>query len=336
MEVVAVAIPAYRDPEALGWVVESILRQTHTNFALYIFDNGAPDGFNEVHTVLSGFRDNRINYSANCRNIGHLRNYEQCFGLVSRHPYGLVIPADMALMPNCLSDLLKTAKSSKSDIVHPATIEAATIEDGANLLKEDVHELSMRFDRGLEQVTSSEIVSEFFGATNLDGEYARFGVFGSLARGRLFEDLSRHHTSFRFHGWEFDKSMRLASQAGRIALLHQPLFVLLTGHARSLSTARPKTDWTRIEPILASYQTAMELEKKSFQFDRSPGEADIQESHLKLLDRYQIAYGDHRLVTLLMRALLRLRVTNGPILRLFFSLMVRFRSRKKMRSWWRN
>jgi glycosyltransferase involved in cell wall biosynthesis len=335
MEKIALALPAYRSPEVLAWVVESILGQSHENFCLFIFDNGAPDAFNEVHSVLSGFSDNRINYFANNQNIGHLRNYEQCFDAVSSYPYGVVIPADMALMPNCLADLLKAAESHGSDIVYPGTIVVKRLEDASNLALQELRDPSARFGYDVEQCTSSAVVSEFFGPLNQDGEYARFGVFGSLARGELFGSISSHSSVFKFHGWEFEKSIKLASEAGKITLLRQPLFVLLADHARSPATARPKTDWTRIEPILATYQTAIELEKRGFQFDRGVGEADIQELHLNLLDRYQTVYGDHSFVALLMRAMLRLRVTNSAMLRIVFSLMVRFRSLRKRRSWWR-
>lgn len=325
---IGIAIPTYRSAEVLTWVVDSILRQSFADFTLYILDNGAPQRFYEVRDVIRKINDNRIRYQANTQNIGHLKNYEQCFHLVSSHRFGMVIPSDMALTLDCLEKLRQAANQYNADIVFPATEATSDLDYAIRLTSGASDDGRISTGADCELVCASQIVPEFFGPLNRGGEYGRFGVFGSLSRGKLFVPISKPQSVFAFHGWEYQKSMTLAAGARKIALLSDTLFVLLTDHQRSPSTARPATDWTRLEPLLATYETAVLLLRDGFTFANEAGFKEIILAHDKLLEWYFEAYGDHQLIAKIMKKILDHQISNPFFLRCVFSLLVRFRKRK--------
>lgn len=64
-------VPCYKLAHLLAECVSLILAQTFEDFEVLIMDDCSPDNTMEVAT---SFRDRRVRYVRNDRNVGHLRN----------------------------------------------------------------------------------------------------------------------------------------------------------------------------------------------------------------------------------------------------------------------
>lgn len=93
---VTFVVPCYKLAGFLSACVESILRQSYTDFEILIMDDCSPDNTAEV---AQSFNDPRIRYVRNDPNLGHLRNYNKGIEL-SRGDYVWLISADDYLRSN--------------------------------------------------------------------------------------------------------------------------------------------------------------------------------------------------------------------------------------------
>lgn len=328
MDKVAIGIPAYRNPEVLRWVLESVLQQPHDDIRIFVFDNCFAESFDEVKKLILEIDDERITYTANEKNIGPRENYKRCFEAISNYSYGMVLSADYGLAPEALEILSNEIKRSSVDIAYPDVLLAKSLVTVPELTSSKNLASDKGAIRGVELLSSSEQIAEFFGPLNFGGEYTRFCFVGALAKGHLFRGLSGIHSPYRFHGWEFQMSILLASRAKDIALVHQPLLVSITGLPKSSQTVRPATDWTRLEPILATYETVQGLAKKGLGKSFELGRAEIRKRHLDLLDHYLSEYGQHRIVAWVAKGVLSLGISSPFALGAVFSLLARFRSKR--------
>lgn len=328
MEQIALAIPAYRNPEAVSWVVESVLRQSHEDVRVFVFDDGFSVGFREVRETLRIFGDERFMYRANARNLGHLENYRRCFAAVSSFPYGMVMPADVGLLPQSLEILLACMKESHAEIAYAPAKLFKRLEEARAITSSRANASFLKKPIKTQAIPALNLLSEFFSDKNVAGEYTRFSVLGALGEGHLFHPLASLCSPYRFHGWEFQSSMFFAAGAKNITILREELRIAVTGLEKFGTAQRPKTDWTRIEPILATYETATWLLNRNSKSSspRSPGE--ISHAHLKLLSHYSKVYGQHRVVARVLKIIVSLSFSNSSVLRLIFSLLVRCRSRR--------
>jgi glycosyltransferase involved in cell wall biosynthesis len=88
--IVSFIVPCYKLAHFLAECVNSILRQSFQNFEVLIMDDCSPDDTTEI---ANSFRDPRVRYVRNERNVGHLRNYN--LGIAqSRGKYVWLISAD--------------------------------------------------------------------------------------------------------------------------------------------------------------------------------------------------------------------------------------------------
>jgi glycosyltransferase involved in cell wall biosynthesis len=87
---VSFVVPCYNLGHLLRECVESIVNQTYKNFEILIMDDCSPDNTREV---CQSFKDRRMKYIRNEKNLGHLRNYNKGIGL-SRGKYVWLISAD--------------------------------------------------------------------------------------------------------------------------------------------------------------------------------------------------------------------------------------------------
>lgn len=325
MHEIAVAFPAYRNPDVLRWSVESILVQSHTNVRVFVFDNSYPDGFDDVKAILEDVRDPRCSYSANRKNFGPQENYRRCFAAVARYPYGMVLPADIGLLPRSLEILIGSLQAADAEIA----FSPATLFEGLHEAAEFTSGLSKSSSKletyGTKTIPAVNLVGEFFGNRNMGGEYTNFSVFGALGEGDLFRRLALLRSPYRFHGWEFQNSMLFASQARQINLLDQKLQVAVTGLKKYAGTQRPESDWTRLEPILATFETANRIREENSHFASQWSFKRIKEAHSKLLAHYSRFYGQHKVASSLMRIILCSGLTNSRALSAFFSAIIRFR-----------
>ena len=87
---VSFIVPCYNLAHLLGECVESILRQSYTDFEVLIMDDHSPDHTAEV---AQAFSDHRVQYIRNEKNLGNIGNYNTGIGL-SRGRYIWLISAD--------------------------------------------------------------------------------------------------------------------------------------------------------------------------------------------------------------------------------------------------
>jgi len=100
------AIPFYRDPAYLRIAVESVLAQSHKGWRLLVSDDSGEDL--GVEDLLAGYRDDRITYRANSRNLGMVANWNLCLDAVESDLVNL-LHADDVLLPNYAEVMLGIA-----------------------------------------------------------------------------------------------------------------------------------------------------------------------------------------------------------------------------------
>lgn len=81
-EKVGIYIPTYNRAKLIGKTIESILNQTYSNFVLTIVDNDSTD---ETEEIVNNFKDKRIKYIKNEKNIGAIKNINKCFELAIKN-----------------------------------------------------------------------------------------------------------------------------------------------------------------------------------------------------------------------------------------------------------
>ncbi|MFH1848099.1 MAG: glycosyltransferase family 2 protein [Candidatus Omnitrophota bacterium] len=71
----SVCVPTYNRAGSIGGTIKSVLNQTYNNFELIISDNDSRDNTGDV---VKGFKDTRIKYFKNEKNLGFARNLALC------------------------------------------------------------------------------------------------------------------------------------------------------------------------------------------------------------------------------------------------------------------
>ncbi|MEW6096632.1 MAG: glycosyltransferase [bacterium] len=100
---VSVCIPNYNYGHFIGDAIRSVLAQTYKDFELIIVDNCSADNSEEV---IKSFRDPRIRFYKNEKNIGMTANWNKCLSL-ARGEYISILHADDVYLPNFLEEGVK-------------------------------------------------------------------------------------------------------------------------------------------------------------------------------------------------------------------------------------
>src|SRR5512134_2699028 len=95
---VSVCIPTYRGAAHVAAAIESVLRQSFTDFELIISDDNSPDATVEI---AAGYKDARIRLLRNPRNLGAEGNWNRCLA-AARGRYFKLLPQDDVLVADCL------------------------------------------------------------------------------------------------------------------------------------------------------------------------------------------------------------------------------------------
>jgi glycosyltransferase involved in cell wall biosynthesis len=122
---VSVCIPSYRGATHVAATIESVLAQTFSDFELLIVDDDSPD---ETALVVGRYRDPRIRFLRNERNLGPEGNWNRCLALAGGR-YFKLLPQDDLLAPGCLArqvNVLETDQAHRLALVFCAR----TIIDG--------------------------------------------------------------------------------------------------------------------------------------------------------------------------------------------------------------
>lgn len=98
MPKISVCIPAYNSALYIGKTIQSVLDQTFQDYELIIGDDTSVD---QTQSVVAGFRDPRIRFYQNERNLGLTGNWNSCVARATGE-YVLVLCADDLLEKDCL------------------------------------------------------------------------------------------------------------------------------------------------------------------------------------------------------------------------------------------
>lgn len=97
---ITVIIPTYKRPHLLKRAIESVLKQTHQQFKIAVYDNASGDEtFEVVNECIA--KDKRVEYFCHKENIGMMANYKFAFNNVDA-PFFLFLSDDDLLFPGFL------------------------------------------------------------------------------------------------------------------------------------------------------------------------------------------------------------------------------------------
>ena len=111
---VSVVTPFYNTAAYLAQCIESVLRQSYSEFEYILMDNCSTDGSGEIAENYAR-RDSRIRL-IRCRQfLSQLRNYNRALAEISQaSQYCKVVQADDWIFPECLQLMVKTFEQSSS------------------------------------------------------------------------------------------------------------------------------------------------------------------------------------------------------------------------------
>src|SRR6476620_6515152 len=90
------AIPFYSTPEYLRAAIDSVVRQTVTDWALVIVDDKSQHP--GIDALVKSYNDPRMRYQKNEQNLGQAGNWNRCLDAVKTE-YVALLHADDELMP---------------------------------------------------------------------------------------------------------------------------------------------------------------------------------------------------------------------------------------------
>jgi len=136
-------IPTYKRPKYLRRAILSVLRQTHRNLQISIFDNASGDNTESVVDELSR-NDKRIEYHCHKENIGASRNFKYAFNSVET-PYFSVISDDDFLALDFYENAVNVL-SNNSDVMF-VVLNTLIVDEHASLIGDCVSTNSLTFYR---------------------------------------------------------------------------------------------------------------------------------------------------------------------------------------------
>ncbi len=104
---VAICIPSYNYDELIGKCIESVLQQTYHSLEIIISDDCSSDNSD---LVIRQFKDERIHYIRQPKNLGMVPNWRACLAMSSA-PYTLLIGADDYLKPRMIEKCVSVLES---------------------------------------------------------------------------------------------------------------------------------------------------------------------------------------------------------------------------------
>ena len=111
---VSVITPVYNGEPFLAECMESVLKQTYTNFEYIVVNNSSTDRTLEIASSYAE-KDGRIRVYSNDKFVGVIANHNIAFRLISGgSKYCKVVSADDWLIPTCLTRMVSHAEANPS------------------------------------------------------------------------------------------------------------------------------------------------------------------------------------------------------------------------------
>lgn len=111
-ELISVCIPTYNDCEFLSDAIDSVLKQTFSDFELLVLDNCSTDCTRELVAAYTA-RDARVRYFCNEANLGPQENLNRCLTKASG-VYVKILCSDDLLAPDALEKSLAALDDNPS------------------------------------------------------------------------------------------------------------------------------------------------------------------------------------------------------------------------------
>lgn len=110
LPLVSVVTPVYNGENFLTECIESVLRQSYSNWEYVIVDNASTDRTSEIIRSHAE-RDQRIRVHTNGQTVGVIQNHNIAFSLISpQSKYCKLIQGDDWMFPNCIELMVQAAE----------------------------------------------------------------------------------------------------------------------------------------------------------------------------------------------------------------------------------
>jgi glycosyltransferase involved in cell wall biosynthesis len=106
---VSVCIPTYNRSALLRQALDSVLQQTLTNIEIIVADNASPD---DTQALIASYRDSRIHYIRNAKNVGHRENCNLGMRLTTGK-YIAILPDDDIMLPENLRRKMEVLEDNR-------------------------------------------------------------------------------------------------------------------------------------------------------------------------------------------------------------------------------
>lgn len=112
LPLVTIAIPLYNQEDYIGQTINSIIKQTYTNFEIIVYDDNSNDRSREV---VEKFKDPRLTLIPGSKRLGPEGNWNRCLSKI-RGDFYILVPGDDILYPSYLAKMvgIMTADTKKA------------------------------------------------------------------------------------------------------------------------------------------------------------------------------------------------------------------------------
>ena len=211
---VSVCVPTYNGAAYLGACLDSILRQTFSDFEVLVVDDGSSDGTVAIATAYAQ-RDPRLRVVVNEGNRGLVGNWNRCVELSHGSWIKFVFQDDL-IAPTCIAQMLSAGMKSKKPIISCG--RELMFEGGSPEELREKYEKTRAMIEALFQA-SNEWSARDFSEAVLSFPNAAWNLLGEPSAVLL------HRSVFRQFGWfnpqirmlcDFEFWARVASNTGNV------------------------------------------------------------------------------------------------------------------------
>lgn len=141
MNKVTALIPTYKRPDYLYRAIKSVLKQTHGDLIVSVFDNASGDSTNEVVDNLAAL-DSRIKYYCHSQNIGALANFKTAFQSIDT-PYFSVMSDDDILEKDFYKNAVEVLDNNHEIMF--VVLNTLSVDQDLNLLSHRLNTNTLTF-----------------------------------------------------------------------------------------------------------------------------------------------------------------------------------------------